>query len=102
MSHITTLCLFLIPGLTENILLSRCAIFPPLTQRNMASHGPRHTSLPKAHCAQLTGCPEPGLEQKMVYFRMIPLGLVGGSQETTTLLEEEGTALIPAGGPGTG
>lgn len=37
----------------------------------------------------------------MVYFRMIPLGLVGGSQDTTTLLAEEGTALIPAGGPGT-
>lgn len=38
----------------------------------------------------------------MVYFRMTPLGLVGGSQDTTTLLAEEGTALIPAGGPGTG
>lgn len=49
----------------------------------------------------LTGCPDPGLEQKMVYFRMIPFGLVGGSQDTTTLLAEEGTAFIPAGGPGT-
>lgn len=48
-----------------------------------------------------TGCPEPGLEQKMVYFRMMPLGLAGGSQDTTTLLAEDGTALIPAGGPGT-
>lgn len=48
-----------------------------------------------------TGCPEPGLEQKMVYFRMIPLGLAGGSHDTTTLLAEDGTALIPAGGPGT-
>lgn len=37
----------------------------------------------------------------MVYFRMIPLGLAGGSQDTTTLLAEDGTALIPAGGPGT-
>lgn len=49
-----------------------------------------------------TGCPEPGLEQKMVYFRMMPLGLAGGSQDTTTLLAEDGTALMPAGGPGTG
>lgn len=48
-----------------------------------------------------TGCPEPGLEQKMVYFRMMPLGLAGGSHDTTTLLAEDGTALIPAGGPGT-
>lgn len=48
-----------------------------------------------------TGCPEPGLEQKMVYFRMMPLGLAGGSQDTTTLLAEDGTALMPAGGPGT-
>lgn len=36
----------------------------------------------------------------MVYLRMIPLGLCGGSQDTTTLLAEEGTALMPAGGPG--
>lgn len=36
----------------------------------------------------------------MVYLRMIPLGLWGGSQDTTTLLAEEGTALMPAGGPG--
>lgn len=48
-----------------------------------------------------TGCPEPGLEQKMVYFRMMPLGLAGGNQDTTTLLAEDGTALMPAGGPGT-
>lgn len=58
--------------------------------------------LPQSHRGLLTGCAEPGLEQKMVYFRMTPLGLVGGSQDTTTLLAEEGTALIPAGGPGTG
>lgn len=37
----------------------------------------------------------------MVYFRMMPLGLAGGSQDTTTLLAEDGTALMPAGGPGT-
>lgn len=37
----------------------------------------------------------------MVYLRITPLGLVGGSQETTTLLADEGTALMPAGGPGT-
>lgn len=38
----------------------------------------------------------------MVYLRMIPLGLWGGNQDTTTLLAEEGTALMPAGGPGSG
>lgn len=37
----------------------------------------------------------------MVYFRMMPLGLAGGSQDTTTLLAEDGTAFMPAGGPGT-
>lgn len=37
----------------------------------------------------------------MVYLRMTPFGLWGGNQDTTTLLREEGTALIPAGGPGT-
>lgn len=37
----------------------------------------------------------------MVYLRMTPLGLVGGSHDTTTLLADEGTALMPAGGPGT-
>lgn len=37
----------------------------------------------------------------MVYFRMMPLGFAGGSQDTTTLLADEGTALMPAGGPGT-
>lgn len=36
----------------------------------------------------------------MVYFLMMPFGLFGGSQDTTTLLAEEGTALMPAGGPG--
>lgn len=49
----------------------------------------------------LTGWPDPGLEQKMVYLRMTPLGLAGGSQDTTTLLADDGTALMPAGGPGT-
>lgn len=56
---------------------------------------------PCPHPHALTGCPEPGLEQKMVYLRMMPLGFAGGSQETTTLLAEDGTALMPAGGPGT-
>lgn len=37
----------------------------------------------------------------MVYLRITPLGLRGGNQDTTTLFGEEGTALIPAGGPGT-
>ena len=37
----------------------------------------------------------------MVYLRIIPFGLLGGNQDTTTLLGEEGTALMPAGGPGT-
>ena len=37
----------------------------------------------------------------MVYLRITPLGLVGGSHDTTTLLADEGTALMPAGGPGT-
>lgn len=36
----------------------------------------------------------------MVYLRMIPFGLWGGNHDTTTLLAEEGTALMPAGGPG--
>lgn len=58
-------------------------------------------TLPGALSQLLTGWPEPGLEQKMVYFRITPLGFEGGSQDTTTLLAEEGTALIPAGGPGT-
>lgn len=60
-----------------------------------------HTVVIPAPFPSRTGCPEPGLEQKMVYFRMMPLGLAGGSQDTTTLLAEDGTALIPAGGPGT-
>lgn len=60
-------------------------------------------SWPSRHSAlgPLTGWPDPGLEQKMVYLRMTPLGLFGGSQDTTTLLADEGTALMPAGGPGT-
>lgn len=58
-------------------------------------------TLPEAPSQLLTGWAEPGLEQKMVYFRITPLGFEGGSQDTTTLLAEEGTALIPAGGPGT-
>lgn len=37
----------------------------------------------------------------MVYLRIMPFGLRGGNQDTTTLVEEEGTALMPAGGPGT-
>lgn len=37
----------------------------------------------------------------MVYLRITPLGLAGGSQDTTTLLADEGTALMPPGGPGT-
>lgn len=37
----------------------------------------------------------------MVYLRIIPFGLLGGNQDTTTLLGEEGTTLMPAGGPGT-
>lgn len=37
----------------------------------------------------------------MVYLRITPLGFRGGNQETTTLLGEAGTALMPAGGPGT-
>lgn len=37
----------------------------------------------------------------MVYLRITPLGLAGGSQDTTTLLADDGTALMPAGGPGT-
>lgn len=37
----------------------------------------------------------------MVYLRITPFGLAGGSQDTTTLLADEGTALMPAGGPGT-
>lgn len=43
-----------------------------------------------------------GLEQKTVYFRMIPLSLSGGSQETNTTELVEAAALTPAGGPGTG
>lgn len=58
-------------------------------------------SLHHSTLCPLTGWPDPGLEQKMVYLRITPLGLAGGSQDTTTLLADEGTALMPAGGPGT-
>lgn len=44
------------------------------------------------------GC---GLEQKTVYFLMIPFTLRGGSQETNTTEFEADAALTPAGGPGT-
>lgn len=44
------------------------------------------------------GC---GLEQKTVYFLMIPLTLRGGSQETNTTEFDAAAALTPAGGPGT-
>lgn len=73
----------------------RFLFLPP----SRSSITPQHS--PPSHCHALTGCPDPGLEQKMVYFLMIPLGFAGGSQDTTTLLAEDGTALMPAGGPGT-
>lgn len=44
------------------------------------------------------GC---GLEQKTVYFLMIPLTLRGGSQDTNTTELDAAAALTPAGGPGT-
>lgn len=37
-----------------------------------------------------------------MYFRMIPLSLSGGSQETNTTELEAAAAFTPAGGPGTG
>lgn len=40
-------------------------------------------------------------EQKTMYFRMIPLSLRGGSQETKTTELLEAAAFTPAGGPGT-
>lgn len=45
------------------------------------------------------GC---GLEQKTVYFLMIPFTLVGGSQDTNTTESDAAAAFTPAGGPGTG
>lgn len=42
------------------------------------------------------------LEQKTMYFLMMPLSLSGGSQETNTTELLEAAALTPAGGPGTG
>lgn len=42
-----------------------------------------------------------GLEQKTVYFRMIPLSFSGGSQETNTTEADAAAAFTPAGGPGT-
>lgn len=45
------------------------------------------------------GC---GLEQKTVYFLMIPLTFRGGSQDTNTTELDAAAALTPAGGPGTG
>lgn len=41
------------------------------------------------------------MEQKTVYFLMIPLTLEGGSQETNTTELEAAAAFTPAGGPGT-
>lgn len=40
-------------------------------------------------------------EQKTMYFRMMPLSLSGGSQETKTTELLEAAAFTPAGGPGT-
>lgn len=37
-----------------------------------------------------------------MYFRMMPLSLRGGSQDTKTVEAEDAAALTPAGGPGTG
>lgn len=84
-------------GQVPAILFLPPARSPTFAQDTRARPQPR----PHPHPRALTGCPEPGLEQKMVYLRMMPLGLAGGSQETTTLLAEDGTALMPAGGPGT-
>lgn len=36
-----------------------------------------------------------------MYFRMMPLSLRGGSQDTKTMEAEAAAALTPAGGPGT-
>lgn len=48
--------------------------------------------------ANTIGC---RLEQKTMYFLMIPLSLSGGSQETKTTEPLEAAAFTPAGGPGT-
>lgn len=45
------------------------------------------------------GC---GLEQKTVYFLMMPFTLDGGSQDTKTTESDAAAAFTPAGGPGTG
>lgn len=42
------------------------------------------------------------LEQKTMYFLMMPFSLSGGSQETNTTELVEAAAFTPAGGPGTG
>lgn len=44
------------------------------------------------------GC---GLEQKTVYFLMMPFTLRGGSQDTNTIELDAAAAFTPAGGPGT-
>lgn len=44
------------------------------------------------------GC---GLEQKTVYFLMMPFTLRGGSQDTNTTEFDAAAAFTPAGGPGT-
>lgn len=41
------------------------------------------------------------LEQKTMYFLMMPLSLSGGSQDTNTTELLEAAAFTPAGGPGT-
>lgn len=41
------------------------------------------------------------MEQKTVYFLMIPFTLRGGSQDTNTTEFDAAAALTPAGGPGT-
>lgn len=41
------------------------------------------------------------LEQKTMYFLIMPLSLRGGSQDTNTTELVEAAALTPAGGPGT-
>lgn len=41
------------------------------------------------------------LEQKTMYFLIMPLSLSGGSQETNTAELLEAAAFTPAGGPGT-
>lgn len=41
------------------------------------------------------------MEQKTVYFQIMPLSFRGGSQETNTTELVEAAAFTPAGGPGT-